>query len=119
MRGLPGGLCRVKKIKIFSDAQLSISMQIRFNSLSNFVDFVDEDERIFNLDFLQALDYLPWHGPHVGSPVSLDFGNVRHSADAESKVLAVQCSCDRPGYGRFADSWGSMETQNFPLGRAL
>lgn len=90
-----------------------------YHSLSDFIDLVDQDQRILRFRLLQTLDYLAGHRAHVRSPVALDLGDVGHAADAESKVLPVQGARYWLGDGGLADTGRPVEAENLALGRAL
>lgn len=55
--------------------------------LSNFIDFVDQNQWIFSFHFFKALDRLTRHRANVSSSVTLDLSYVGHATDTKPKIL--------------------------------
>jgi hypothetical protein len=77
-----------------------------------FVDLIEQHERVTRASALEALNDSSGHGSHIGSAVPPDFCFVTHATQAGAHKLAF----DRPGdglsQGCFADARGAQETEN-------
>ena len=56
-------------------------------SSTDFIDLIDQNQRIFRLRFLQTLNHFAGHRTDVRSTMPLDLRRVVHSTDAKSKIL--------------------------------
>ena len=64
---------------------------------SQFVDFVEQEDRVFGAGLLHALNDAARHGPDIGATVAADVCLVTHAAERDSYVLAVHGAGD--GFG--------------------
>ena len=55
--------------------------------VTNFVDLVNQDERVFCLYFLEALDDLSGHRTHVGPSMTFDLRYICHTSHTEPEIL--------------------------------
>lgn len=60
---------------------------VPLDATPNFVHLINQDEWVFCLYFLEALDDFARHCTHVRSPVSLYLSNICHTTHTETKVL--------------------------------
>ena len=56
-------------------------------ALADLVDFVDQNQGVFRLGLLQALNHFARHCTDVGPTVAFNFSHVRHTTDTESEIL--------------------------------
>lgn len=55
--------------------------------LPDFIYFIYKYQRIFRFCFLQTLNYFARHCTNIGSPMSLNFGNICHASNTEPEIL--------------------------------
>mmetsp|Transcript_272 Transcript_272/g.314 ORF Transcript_272/g.314 Transcript_272/m.314 type:complete len:203 (-) Transcript_272:938-1546(-) len=82
---------------------------------SQFVDFVDQDERVAALCALQTLHHFPRHGANVRTAVAFDLGHVGQAANGKPKVLAVQRRRNALADARLADTRGADQAEDLAL----
>ena len=81
-------------------------------TLVEFVDFVDQQNRIPALGFPDGLDDFSGKCADVSPAVSADFRFISNSTQADSDKLPVQCACDGLGKGGFSDPGRTGEAEN-------
>jgi hypothetical protein len=84
--------------------------------LTDFVDFVEEDDGVWAGGFAEGLDYEPGAGCDVGASVTADFGFVADAAEGDALEGAVEGSGDGLAEGGFAGAGGTDEEEDWAFG---
>ena len=69
---------------------------------AEFVNFVEQQQRVFALGLNQSRHDAARHGADIRLAVAADLGLVAHAAERQAGQLPVQRPCDRNRDGRFA-----------------
>src|SRR6185503_10715871 len=79
---------------------------------SEFVDFIQHDERIDGPRLLHHLNDLTGQGPDVGAAMSPNLGFIAHAAQRQPHELPACCLGYRPPEAGLADAWRSDEAKD-------
>ena len=80
--------------------------RVSLDPSADLVHLVNQDERVFRLHLLKALDDLPRHGSDVSPPVALYLRHICHPTHTEPEVLGGRGGEGRGGEGRGGEGRG-------------
>jgi hypothetical protein len=73
--------------KVFHGKVIFYIIYMSYEIPSNFINFIDKNQRILSLGFLETLDHFSWHGANISSSVAFNLGNIGHATNTKSEVL--------------------------------
>ena len=96
-------------IKHFEQGRGRITTRI----LRHFVDFIEQEQRIFHANFSQMLHDFARHCADVGAPMTPNFGFITHPAECHPYKLTASGFGDRFTQTGFTDSWRTDQAQHW------
>src|SRR3981081_3277086 len=82
----------------------------------HFIDFIENEDRIYGAGLLHHLDDLAGQRADVGAAMAADFGFVAHAAERDANEFAAGGVADGHGERGFADARRSDEAKDGALG---
>jgi hypothetical protein len=82
---------------------------------TDFVDLIEQDNRIAGLHAPERLDNATGHGAHIGAAMAADLGLVAKPAEGETGELASQRVRQALAERSFADPGGADQAKDGPL----
>lgn len=83
--------------------------------LTNFVDLINQDDRVLNLTRLQCSHNLARDCTHISSPETLQGRGVAVATQGDSVELSAEGGRNGLSYGGLTHAWGAHETQDLAL----
>lgn len=81
-------------------------------STSKLIDLINQNQRVLRLHFLERLNDFTRHRADIGTPVSLDFGNIGKATDRETVKVPLESTSDGLADRGFANTGRSSETND-------